>query len=139
MESTQILRLWQDPIPVDRSLQKRLAYPNLTNESQLLSVDHRSARHLPDSQGISHLSFDNPDMSIKNADLPCIPSPCDILTDDTRETPDNVILTTFSANRRLNEEPGSPSLLSNIANNDKRIWPLTTDDARNVLENERWY
>jgi len=76
-------------------------------------------------------------VSIGDIDLPRIPSDRDTLTHDAHKAFDETILTTFSANRRHNEEPPLPSLLSNITNNDKRLRPLTIDEAKNLLENDR--
>jgi hypothetical protein len=42
---------------------------------------------------------------------------------------DATILTTFSSESRLNREPNSPALLSNIANEDTRMKNFTAVEA----------
>jgi hypothetical protein len=82
------------------------------------------------SQDFSQLYVDDPDVSI---DLPRVSPKRDMLTDDDQRALDATILTTFNANKQLKQEPDLPSLLWNIANNDKRLKPLTTDEAMKLL------
>ena len=78
------------------------------------------------SEDFSHLFMDDTSMSIANIDL---------LTDDDHKALDATILTTFSANQQFNKEPHLPSLLGNIANND-RLTPLTTEEATKILDGD---
>jgi hypothetical protein len=88
------------------------------------------------SKDFSHLSVNDPDVSLAIVDLPRVSSERDTLTDDDHKTLDATILTTFSSDKRHNEEPKLPALLSNIANDDKRLKNLTTDEARELLVRE---
>jgi len=82
------------------------------------------------------MSADNQDMSIGNINLPHIPLECDTLTDDDHKALDTKILEIFSLNRKHNNEPKLPALLSNIANEDKRMKTLTMDKAEELLSHE---
>ena len=88
------------------------------------------------SRVFSHLSVNDPDLSIENVDLVRVSSERDTYTEDDHKALDDAILTTFDANRVLNKEPHLHSLLSNITNNDIRLLPLTAEDAKKILENE---
>ena len=110
-----------------------MVVPHSTSQSQTTdeAIFQDSTNAL--SHNFTHLSVDDADVF---ADLPRVSSGRDTLTDDDHKALDATILTTFSANLRHNEEPPLPSLFGNIANNDTRLLPLTTDDATTLLQNE---
>jgi hypothetical protein len=85
------------------------------------------------SDDFSHLSVDDPDVSIANVDLPRISSERDTLADDDHKALDATILKTYSANRQLHQEPNLSSLLGTITNNDKRLTSLTADESEELL------
>jgi hypothetical protein len=82
------------------------------------------------------LSVDDPHVSIGNTDLPRVSPERDTLTDDDHKALDTKILEIFSANRKFNEEPKLPALLSIITIGDKRIKTLTPDEAEELLGHE---
>ncbi|KAF8219419.1 hypothetical protein L208DRAFT_1418246 [Tricholoma matsutake] len=69
------------------------------------------------SEGFSHLSHD-------------------LSTDDDHRALDVAIMKTFSANRKINEEPNLASLLSNITAGDKRLISLLWDEAEDLLTHQ---
>jgi hypothetical protein len=79
------------------------------------------------------LSVHDADASIGNIDLIRVSPELDTLTDDDHKALDGKTLEMFSANRKFNEEPTLPALLSNIANEDKRMRRLTMDEAGELL------
>jgi hypothetical protein len=88
------------------------------------------------SQDFSHLSIDDRDASIANVDLPRISPERDTYTDDEHKALDATILTMWSANRQIKNEPHLPSLLSNITNNDKRLTSVTPEEATKILDDD---
>jgi hypothetical protein len=74
-------------------------------------------------------------VSIGIRNLPRVSSERDTLTDSDHKALDATILTTFSANRQIKQEPDPSSLLSNITHYDKRLKPLSSDEAKNLLQN----
>jgi len=88
------------------------------------------------SQDFSHLSVDNPDASIGTIDIPRVSPERDTLSDDDHKALDAKILTTFSANKKINQEPHLPSLLWNIVNDDARLRSLTSEVEGLLKDNE---
>jgi hypothetical protein len=85
------------------------------------------------SEDFSRLFMDDTNVSHGDIDLPHVSPDRDTLTDDDHKALDAPILTAFSSNRQHNEEPDLPSLLGNITHNDKRLTPLTTEEATKIL------
>ncbi|KAF8219941.1 hypothetical protein L208DRAFT_1417425 [Tricholoma matsutake] len=83
------------------------------------------------SEGFSHLSVGDLQMLHEaifqdaNRTLP--------RTEDDHKALDAVIMRTFSANRKINEEPNLASLLSIITGRDKRLIYLRPDEAEDLL------
>jgi hypothetical protein len=59
-----------------------------------------------------------------------------MLTDDDHKALDATILTTFSSNRRHNEEPELPSLFFYISNADKSLKPFTQKEGEDLLQSQ---
>ena len=89
------------------------------------------------SHDFAHLTVDGPDVFDGDIDLPGVSLERDTLTDDDHKALDAKVLTTFSANRKLKEEPHLPSLLFNITHNDKRLNPITEDEAEAFLKDNQ--
>src|SRR5271170_3559583 len=81
------------------------------------------------SHDFAHLSVDDPDPFLGDIDLPRVQLERDTLTDDDHKALDAKISTTFRSDRRHNEEPNLSSLLFYITHNDKRLKPITEDEA----------
>ena len=88
------------------------------------------------SEDFSRLFMDDTNVSHGDIDLPRVSPERDTLTDDDHKALDATILATFSSDKRLNEEPKLPALLSNISNEDMRMKNLTTDEAEELLARE---
>jgi len=82
------------------------------------------------------LTVDDPEISIENINVPGVSPERDTIPDDDHKALDAAILMTFSSDRQLNKEPHLPLLLWNIANHDRRLTPLTMDEARNLIKIE---
>ena len=89
------------------------------------------------SQGLSNLSIDDPNVSLGIRNLPRVSSERDTLTDSHHKLLDATILTTFSANRQIKQEPDLSSLLSNITHYDKRLKALSSDEAEDLLKDDK--
>jgi hypothetical protein len=88
------------------------------------------------SEDFSRLFMDDTNVSLGDIDLPRVSPDRDTLTDDDHKALDAPILRTFSSNRQHNEEPNLPSLVWNITHNDKRLIPLTIEEATKILEGD---
>jgi hypothetical protein len=82
------------------------------------------------------LSIDHPNVSLGIRNLPRVSSERDTLTDSHHKLLDATILTTFSANRQIKQQPDLSSLLSNITHYDKRLKPLSSDEAEDLLKDK---
>jgi hypothetical protein len=137
----RVQRVFEDPI--DEDLHVIVGRPD-TGERQSLwfvSISHYIKVSVAPTilalwQDFSRLYVDDPDVSIESIDLPRVSAERDMLTDEDHKALDARILTTFNANKQLKQEPDLPSLLWNIANTDKRLKTLTTDEAGELLA--RW-
>ncbi|KAF8232151.1 hypothetical protein L208DRAFT_1397930, partial [Tricholoma matsutake] len=91
------------------------------------------------SEGFSHLSvgdLQTPHEAIfrdANQTLPRVSRERDLWTEDDHKALDAAIMKTFSANRKINEEPDLASLLSIITGGDKRLIYLRPDEAEDLL------
>ncbi|KAF8226374.1 hypothetical protein L208DRAFT_1407107 [Tricholoma matsutake] len=91
------------------------------------------------SEGFSHLAVGDlktPREAIvrdANRTLTQVSRERDLWTEDDHKALDAVIMKTFSANRKINEEPDLASLLSNITGGDKRLIYLRPDEAEDLL------
>jgi hypothetical protein len=82
------------------------------------------------------LSIDDPDVSIAIRNIPRVSSQRDTLTDGDHKKLDATILTTFQSDRKHSEQPHLPSLLSNITHDDTRLKPLSSDEAKKLLQDQ---
>lgn len=82
------------------------------------------------------MSIDDPNVSLGIRNLPRVSSERDTLTDSHHKLLDATILTTFSANRQIKQQPDLSSLLWIITNNDKRLKPLSSGEVDDLLKDD---
>jgi len=91
------------------------------------------------SEGFSHLSVGDlnpPHGSVFRGALTRVSPERDLFTDDDHKRLDAKLMKTFSAFRKLNEEPELTALISNTTLGDKRLVTLTEEEAEELLTHE---